>query len=154
MKKIVENISIIHNNIFVLTPLLISFYKNYKGQKNDLLLSYLILPIVLNPKCIEELKVVRSNSNLVRLVANKECMAGFAERFEFYKQIANQCLQYAIDCKYIIVTKELQIKVVNSEGLYTDPSLSNSITLASNLHNLFKSLDVINIYYAFGIKNL
>ena len=83
MKKIVENISIIHNNIFVLTPLLISFYKNYKGQKNDLLLSYLILPIVLNPKCIEELKVIRSNSNLVRLVANKECMAGFAERFEF-----------------------------------------------------------------------
>ena len=153
MKKIVENISIIHNNIFVLTPLLISFYKNYKGIKNDLLLSYLILPIVLNPKCIEELKVIRSNSNLARLVTNKECMAGFAERFEFYKQITNQCIQYAIDCKYITVTANLQIKVVNTDT-YTDPSLSNSITLASNLHNLFKSLDVINIYYAFGIKNL
>jgi hypothetical protein len=154
MKKIVEHISIIHNNIFVFTPLLISFYKNYKGQKNDLLLSYLILPIVLNPNCIEELKVIRSNSNLVRLVANKECMAGFAERFEFYKQITNQCLQYAIDCHYITIMENLQIKVVNYDTLYTDSFLSNSITLASNLHKLFKSLDVINIYCAFGIKNL
>jgi hypothetical protein len=154
MKKIVENISIIHNNIFVLTPLLISFYKNYKGQKNDLLLSYLILPVVLNSKCIEELKVIRNNSNLMRLVANKDCMVGFAERFEFYKQITNQCIQYAIDCNYITVTEDLQVKIINSDTLYTDPSLSNSTTLASNLHKLFKSLDVVNIYCAFGIKDL
>ena len=154
MKKIVENISIIHNNIFVLTPLLISFYKGYKGQKNDMLLSYLILPIVLNPKCVDTLQIIRKDSNLMRLISDKDCMAGFAERFEFYKQITNQCIQYAIDCDYITITKNLQIKIVNSDTLNTDPSLSDSIRLASNLHKLFKSLDIINIYYAFGIKDL
>jgi hypothetical protein len=154
MKKTVENISIIHNNIFVLTPLFISFYKNYKGRKNDLLLSYLILPIVLNSKCIETLKVIRNDSNLMRLVSNKDCMVGFAERFEFYKQITNQCLQYAIDCKYIKIMDNLQVKIVDDNMSFTDPSLSDSMNLASKLFKLFKSWNVINIYLAFGIKKL
>jgi hypothetical protein len=153
MKKITENISIIHNNIFVLTPLLVSFYKNYHGKKNDLLLSYLILPIVLNQKCIEKLQKIRTDSNLIRLVADKDCMAGFAERFEFYKHITNQCIQYAIDCGYIKIDN-LQVKVIKNEIQFTDSSLSDSMNLASNLFKLFKSLDVINIYLKFGIKKL
>jgi hypothetical protein len=154
MKKIIENISIIHNNIFVLTPLFVSFYKNYKGQRNDLLLSYLILPIVLHQKCIENLQNIRSNSNLVaRLVSNKDCMAGFSERFEFYKQTTNQCMQYAIDCGYITINN-LQVKVINDEIPFRDTTLADATNLASNLWKLFKSLDVVHIYYAFGIKQL
>ena len=154
MKKIIDNISIIHNNIFVLTPLFLSFYKNYQGRKNDLLLSYLILPIVLNQKCIETLQNIKSTSNLIKLVSDKDCMAGFSERFEFYKQITNQCIQYATDCGYIKILDNLQIEVINDEIQFTDPSLSAAMNLTSKLFKLFKSMDVVHIYYAFGIKKL
>jgi len=155
MKKIVDNISIIQNNIFVLTPLFVAFYKNYQGKKNDLLLSYLILPIVLNQKCIETLQNINAKSNLIKLVSNKDCMVGFSERFEFYKQITNQCIQYAIDCRYIKIIDNLQVKVINDEIQSIDlVALSASMNLASKLFKLFKSLDIVHIYYAFGIKNL
>ncbi|KAA6322407.1 hypothetical protein EZS27_028049 [termite gut metagenome] len=81
-------------------------------------------------------------------------MVGFAERFEFYKQITNQCLQYAIDCKYIKIMDNLQVKIVDDNMSFTDPSLSDSMNLASKLFKLFKSWNVINIYLAFGIKKL
>ena len=156
MKKIVDSISIIHNNIFVLTPLFVSFYKNYQeyGRKNDLLLSYLILPIVLNQKCIETLQNIKTTSNLLKLVSNKECMAGFSERFEFYKQITNQCIQYAIDCGHIKILDNLQVKIINSEIQSIDPNLAAAMNLTSKLFKLFKSMDIIHIYYAFGIKKV
>jgi hypothetical protein len=154
MEKIVDNILIIRNNIFVLTPLLVSFYKNYQGRKNDLLLSYLILPVVLNQKCIESLQNINVKSNLIKLVSNKECMAGFSDRFEFYEQITNQCIQYAIDCGYIRILENLQVQVINDEIQSIDPALAASMNLSSKLFKLFKSLDIVHIYYAFGIKSL
>jgi hypothetical protein len=153
MSKFVDNIFTIHNNIFSLTPIIISFYKNYRSREKDILLAYFILPIVLHPDIIDDIKNVTVKSNLTRLVTNKKFMAGFQDRFKQFQQITNDCLQYAIDCKYIEMDKKMSIKVINKDTLYTDNSLANSINLASKLPKMFK-LDVINTYYAFGITGL
>lgn len=153
MSRFTENINAIHNNVFYLTPLLLSFYKNLRRRKRNVLLAYLILPIVLNKDCLLELKEIRSNSRLSRITMNKKCMAGFSERFEFYKQITNNCLQYAIDCNYIKIEDDLSVTVINEDVLYADQSLSDSLRLASKLHYVFK-LDVLNTYLTFGIKKL
>jgi hypothetical protein len=48
LSKIVENLNILYNNPFILTPIIVKFYENYEGkQSRDMLLSYLILPLVL-----------------------------------------------------------------------------------------------------------
>ena len=52
MSRFVDSIFTLQNNVFALTPLLISFYKNLKGKEKDLLLAYFIFPIVLNRECI------------------------------------------------------------------------------------------------------
>lgn len=153
MSKFVDNIFTIHNNIFSLTPIIISFYKNYKSREKDILLAYFILPIALNPDVLDEIKNVTVKSNLTRLVTNKRFMAGFQDRFQQFQQITNDCLQYAIDCKYIEVDKKMSVKVTNKDILYTDSSLDSAINLASKLPKMF-TLDVINTYYAFGIKGL
>lgn len=48
MSKFIENISILQNNTFILTPLLVAFYKNLKPTDKNILLAYFVLPLVLN----------------------------------------------------------------------------------------------------------
>lgn len=153
MSKFIDNIAIIHNNPFSLTPILVSFYKNMKKQERNVLLVYFVFPIVFNQECLNDLIELRSNSRLSRIALNKKYMAGFSERFEYYKQITNNCLQYAADCKYLKIDDDLSIIVDLETSLYTDPSLADSLRLASQLHKIF-TLDVLNTYLAFGIKHL
>ena len=103
MSKFIENISTLQNNTFILTPLLVSFYKNLKPTDKNILLAYFVFPLVLNKEFIGNIKQINSSSNLSRITKNKDIMAGFEERFYFYKEQTNKCLQYAIDCRYIEV---------------------------------------------------
>ena len=80
-------------------------------------------------------------------------MAGFEERFYYYKEQTNKCLQYAIDCRYIEVDESLTVKVIYNDNKLTDTRLSKSLNLASQLYKIFTK-NVVNTYYAFGIKEL
>ena len=75
------------------------------------------------------------------------------ERFEFYKDITNRCMQYALDCEYITIDNKLTVHVITQEQLYTDPVLSDSLKLSSCLYKVFTQ-NIINTYYSFGIKKL
>jgi len=153
MIKFIDNIATIHNNAFSLTPLLVSFYANIQKKEKNILLAYFVFPIVFNQECLKDLIEFNSNSRLTRITMNKKFMAGFQENFEYYKQITNNCLQYAINCKYIEVEDDLSIRILNKDVCRADHSLSDSFRLASRLHKVF-TLDVLNIYLAFGIKHL
>lgn len=153
MSKFIENISTLQNNTFILTPLLVSFYKNLKPTDKNILLAYFVFPLVLNKEFIGNIKQINSSSNLSRITKNKDIMAGFEERFYFYKEQTNKCLQYAIDCKYIEIDKNLAVNVTNECKTLTDPCMNKSINLSSQLYKIFTK-NVINTYYAFGIKAL
>lgn len=153
MSRFVDNVFTLQNNVFALTPLLISFYKNLKCREKNLLLSYFVFPLVLNRECIEKIKRLKTNSQLRRITRDKDIMAGFEERFVFYKDITNKCLQYALDCKYIEIDNNLAVRVITNDSMYSDPFLSESLILSSKLYKVFNQ-DVINTYYSFGIKRL
>lgn len=153
MSRLVDNIFTLQNNVFALTPLLISFYKNLQSREKDMLLAYFVFPLVLNQECIENIKQLNHHSQLSRITRDKEIMAGFEERFEFYKDITNRCLQYALDCGYIEIDKNLTVHVISNEQMFTDPILTNSLKLSSILYRVF-TRNVINTYYSFGIKKL
>jgi len=153
MSKFIENISTLQNNTFILTPLLVSFYKNLKPTDKNILLAYFVFPLVLNKEFMGKIKQINTSSNLSRITNDKDIMAGFEERFYFYKEQTNKCLQYAIDCKYIEVDKNLAITVINDCKIFTDSRLEKNINLSSQLYKIFTK-NVINTYYAFGIKVL
>lgn len=153
MSRFIENISTLQNNTFILTPLLVSFYKNLKPTDKNILLAYFILPLVLNNEFLEKIQKITTASNLSRITKDKDIMAGFEERFYFYKEQTNKCLQYAIDCKYIEVNKNLAVTVINDVNMLTDSRLEKSLNLSSQLYKIFTK-NVINTYYAFGIKAL
>lgn len=153
MSKFIENISTLQNNTFILTPLIVSFYKNLKPTDKNILLAYFVFPLVLNKEFMGKIKQINTSSNLSRITNDKDIMAGFEERFYFYKEQTNKCLQYAIDCKYIEVDKNLAITVINDCKIFTDSRLEKNINLSSQLYKIFTK-NVINTYYAFGIKVL
>jgi hypothetical protein len=153
MGKFIENISTLQNNTFILTPLLVSFYKNLKPTDKNILLAYFVLPLVLNNEFLEKIQKITTASNLSRITRDKDIMAGFEERFYFYKEQTNMCLQYAIDCRYIEVDKNLIVTVINDNNRPADTRLDKSLRLSSQLSNIFTK-NVINTYYAFGIKAL
>lgn len=153
MSRLVENILTLQNNVFALTPLLISFYRNLQCREKNLLLAYFVFPLVLNQECIERIQKLTRKSQLSRITRDKDIMAGFEERFEFYKDITNRCLQYALDCGYIEIDKNLTVHVISNPQEKTDTILKESLTLSSILYRVF-TRNVINTYYSFGIKKL
>ncbi len=153
MSKFIENISTLQNNTFILTPLLVSFYKNLKPTDKNILLAYFVFPLVLNNEFVNKFQRITTASNLSRITKNKDVMAGFEDRFYYYKEQTNKCLQYAIDCRYIEVDENLTVTVINADNRSLDIRLDKSLRLASQLSNIFTK-NVTNTYYAFGIKAL
>lgn len=153
MSKLIENISTLQSNIFILTPILVSFYRNLQPKDKNILLAYFVFPLVLNSVFLEKITTVSRASRLSRITNDKEIMAGFEERFEYFKNITNHCLQYALECGYIKINDDLSVTVLVDNNLQIDCRLSKSINLASQLHKIF-TRNVINTYYAFGIYKL
>ena len=153
MSKLIENISTLQRNIFILTPILVSFYRNLQPKDKNILLAYFVFPLVLNSDFLEKITTVSRASRLSRITNDKEIMAGFEERFEYFKDITNHCLQYALGCGYIKINDDLSVTVLVDNNLQIDCRLSKSINLASQLHKIF-TRNVINTYYAFGIYKL
>lgn len=153
MSKFIENISTLQSNIFILTPILVSFYRNLQPKDKNILLAYFVFPLVLNSDFLEKITTVSRASRLSRITNDKEIMAGFEERFEYFKDITNHCLQYALECGYIKINDDLSVTVLVDNNLQIDCRLSKSINLASQLHKIF-TRNVINTYYAFGIYKL
>ena len=153
MSKLIENISTLQSNIFILTPILVSFYRNLQPKDKNILLAYFVFPLVLNSDFLDTITTVSRASRLSRITNDKEIMAGFEERFEYFKDITNHCLQYALECGYMKINDDLSVTVLVDNNLQIDCRLSKSINLASQLHKIF-TRNVINTYYAFGIYRL
>lgn len=153
MSKLIENLSTLQSNVFILTPILISFYKNLQPKDKNILLAYFVFPLVLSTDFLKNITTISRASRLSRITNDKEIMAGFEERFEYFKDITNRCLQYALECGYIKINADLSVSVLTDNNLQIDCNLAKSITLASQLHKLF-TRNVINTYYAFGINRL
>ena len=163
MSRYIDSIYKVNNNTFLFTPLIVEFYKRLKVTNKNVLLSYLVLPLVLNKKSKEALISSSTRSSIFSFASNKqknkdgiknvENIFGLPDRIEEYKEQTNRCLQYAIDNGWISLNEDLSVNVVNS-SLNNSSELKDSHKAASNLHKILKDLDVVTIYRLLGIKKL
>ena len=153
MSNLVDNVYKIHNNPFVLTPLIIEFFKHSKQEPKDILLAYLVLPLVLYEKSQHSLVFARSTSSTHTFTRKKENLFGLPERVERYKGITNQCLQYALDNKIIKINEDLSVEVIE-KNIVSIKSLKRALKASENLHKIFRDLDVVAIYRLLGVKGI
>jgi len=163
MNKYIDSIYRVNNNTFALTPLIVEFYKKLEQTNKNVLLSYLVLPLVLNKKSKEALLTVNTRSSIYSFVSNKqknkddiknvENIFGLPSRINEYKELTNSCLQYAIDSNWISINTNLSVNVIVTSKV-SSADLKESQKAASNLHKIFKDLDIVTIYRLLGIKKL
>lgn len=153
MNNVIEHTYTLYNNPFVLTQIILSFYKGYRGTENDILLSYLVLPLTLHQSSCDNIANSKVTSRIIKLTDNKDSMAGLSERIKEFKNITNLCLQHAVDNKLIEIDENMQVKVIGNLHA-TNPELQPSIKAANKLKNIFGSWDVVSIYKFIGIKQL
>lgn len=154
MIKRIEYLYTLYNNIFAYTPLLHSFYEEYIGQDKDVLLSYLILPLVLNETSRNKLVKLTARSSLFTFCKYEECIIGLPERIKQYKAVTNDCIQYGVDRGLFTVSDSLHIevsKLENSENFIVD---NDKIKAAKKIAMILKSFDIPTIYRNLGVAEL
>lgn len=158
MSKYVDSIYKINNNIFVLAPLFVVFYKNLKPTPKNLLLSYLVLPLILYKTSQQKIKSSNSRSSIFSFLNSKEKtkrenVYGLPKRVQEYKEISNQCILYAINNGWLKLNEDLSITVLK-EQKNNIHNLDDAFKASSKLCNVFQELDVIAIYRQLGVKGL
>jgi hypothetical protein len=158
MSKYVDSIYKINNNIFVLTPLFVVFYENLKPTPKNLLLSYLVLPLILYKTSQEKIKKSIKTSSVFTFLNSKEKtkrenVYGLPKRVQEYKEITNQCILYAIDNGWLELNDDLSVTVLKNQKNSIE-NLDDAFKASSKLFNIFKELDSVAIYRQLGVKEL
>ena len=158
MSKYVDSVYKINNNIFALTPIFVAFYHNLNPNSKNLLLSYLVLPLVLYKTSQEKIKNANIRSSIFSFLDSKDKkkranVYGLPKRVQDYKEITNQCILYAIKNKWLKLNDDLSVNVLK-EQKNSISSLDDAFKASSKLCNIFQDLDVDSIYQKLGVKEL
>ena len=153
MSKFADSIYQVHNNPFVLAPLFVEFFRYIQTTPKNILLAYLVLPLVLHEDSKQSLVRARNTSSIHTFSEKKENLFGLPDRVRLYKDLTNQCLQYAIDNQIIKINENLIVKVLTTKNKIVE-NLNESLKASSNLHKVFRDLDAVAIYRLLGVKEL
>jgi hemoglobin-like flavoprotein len=156
MSKTVDNYYILYNNPFLLSEILIEFYRNYQNsQDRDVLLSYLVLPITLYEKSNESLQHANSKRTIRTFAKEIDRLYGLEQRLSEFKKLTDHCLQLLIDQKMIAIEEHLQVKVTElGRDIKKNQAIASYTNAAINLAKMFNGVELVSIYRQLGIKQI
>ncbi|MWP49655.1 MULTISPECIES: three component ABC system middle component [unclassified Gilliamella] len=137
----------------ILAPVVGAFYKALPNSPKNILLSYLVLPLVLYPPSQKFLSKARSTSNLRTFCNYQDNILGLYQRVNELKTTTNQIVNDLISKQYLKLCDDLSIEYCKDDSM---PSkLEVEIKSAQNLASIiFKSHDIPSIYRQLGIVKL
>ena len=150
--KTIDNLYGLFNNPFILTPLVVEFYKNLTPQPKDILLAYLILPFVLYHESRDDLQRADVRRTLIIFKRENNRIYGLQDRLIEYKSLTNLCIQNAIDTGLIEINENLSVVVKKENSC--DPSLQLSFNASTNLAKMLSKHEIVTIYRLTGIKRI
>jgi hypothetical protein len=155
MSRAVDSLYTLYNNPFILAGVLVEFYKHYSGhQKNDVLLSYLVLPVTLYEHSKIGLQQANKQRSIRSFVKSKDRMFGLTERIKEYKDMTNKTLQFAIDQRYLQIDDVLSVIVLVENEPPPNPGSKTHLVASANLAKMVDGVDVVSVFRQFGIKEL
>jgi len=155
MEQAYNDILIIRNNVFTLTPILSSFYSECSQQENNLFLAFVVLPLLFNEEWVEKKQIIRVDSKLAAWVMdNKFKLEGLPSRIDYFRDITIKCLQYAVDMKWLSIQNTTVLFNTDKQEWVRSKFYKEQIANAKNLNKLFKDMDVVEILTILGIKDI
>ncbi|SRR6266702_1199208 len=157
MNNAIDCYATLYFNPFVLAPIVRAFYEKAHAQPKNILLSYLVLPMVLTESTQESSKTFLINSNsassLRTFCKDASRLHGLPERVQEFRSLCQQCIQYLLDVEEIFINEDLSV-LVKSSRLNSSICPDGTIKAAQKLGDLFAEMDVVSIYRMLGVKKL
>jgi hypothetical protein len=148
----IDHLFTLQRTPFALAPVIHQFYEFSDAKERDVLLSYLVLPMVLYPPMRTFLMGARATSSLRTMCKEQSRLVGLAARAQDFKSLTNAAL--------LILTAERGIKVadnlsVRSIGEVRTANANRELLEAGQkLATVFADVDVVSIYRTLGLKSL
>lgn len=149
MSNIVSEVIKIKYNFFTLAPAMLSFYESCQVKQNNVLLMYLLFPIILNSDWIGERPRIRKDSRLEKWVKNNRIhVEGLPERITTFEHLTETTMQYCIDMGYAYIDENnvIVVKKPSQNRLF--------VATAEKLAKLMGESSPAKIYATLGIREL
>jgi len=147
-----EHLYTLHRTPFTLAPVIHGFYQDWESVEKDLLLSYLILPIVTYKPMHGFLKGARTDSSIRTMSSVTSRLVGLEIRVEEFKPITNAALLILASEERLEVTQELSIKTLKKPNIGN--SDKNLFRYGQKLSMVLAGENVVSIYRMLGLKSL
>ncbi|MCL6357970.1 hypothetical protein EXT68_21330 [Pectobacterium parmentieri] len=147
-----DHIYTLRRTPFALAPVIHSFYDHWDPTEKDILLSYLVLPLVTYKPLHKFLHNAGKTSSLRTLMQEPSRVLGLEGRVEEYKSITNACL--------LILTSEKSFKInedmsVETQGKIREENADAQILkYARKLAVVLTGENVVSVYRTLGLKSL
>lgn len=150
--QVSDHLYTLHRTPFALAPVIQSFYQHWEPVEKDVLLSYLILPLVTYKPMHAFLHRARRDSSLRTMASDAERLIGLALRVEEFKPITNASLLILAAEKSLEITPELSVLSVRKpQSVNSDKSL---LRYSEKLAMVLSGENVVSIYRMLGLKSL
>ncbi|MBN1081366.1 hypothetical protein JNO13_12250 [Pseudomonas sp. 1079] len=147
-----DHLYTLHRTPFALAPVIQNFYQHWEPIEKDVLLSYLILPLVTYKPMHAFLHRARKDSSVRTMAADMERLIGLALRVEEFKPITNAALLILAAEKSLEVTSELFVRTLQKpRSANADKAL---LKYGQKLAMVLSGETVVSIYRMLGLKSL
>lgn len=147
-----DHLYTLHRTPFALAPVIQSFYQHWEPVEKDVLLSYLILPLVTYKPMHAFLHRARRDSSVRTMAADVERLIGLALRVEEFKPITNAALLILAAEKSLEITPDLSVRSLQKpRSANADKAL---LKYGQKLAMVLSGENVVSIYRMLGLKSL
>lgn len=150
--QVSDHLYTLHRTPFALAPVIQSFYQHWEPVEKDILLSYLILPLVTYKPMHAFLNRARRDSSVRTMASDASRLIGLAMRVEEFKPITNAALLILTAEKSLEITPELSVRSIQKpRSVNSDKSL---MKYSQKLAMVLSGENVVSIYRMLGLKSL
>ena len=137
----------------LLAPVIESFFQELRPSEKNILLGYLVLPIVLYPPSRDFLKNAKSTSSIRTLCSERSRLAGLPQRVDELRSTSSLAMQNSIDCGRLILNSDLTLEF-GEHLINPNSGMQVEAKAAKRLASIFEPYDVPTVYRLLGVTNL
>lgn len=150
--QVSDHLYTLHRTPFAMAPVIQSFYQHWEPIERDILLSYLILPLVTFKPMHAFLHRARGDSSIRTMASDANRLIGLAMRVEEFKPITNAALLILTAENRLEITPDLSVQATQKpQSKNADKSL---IRYSEKLAMVLAGENVVSIYRMLGLKSL
>lgn len=151
-KNAADHIYTLRRTPFALAPVIHSFYDHWDPAEKDILLSYLVLPLITYKPLHSFLHNAKRNSSLRTLMQDPSRVLGLELRLQEFKPITHAALLILRSEKSISINEDMSIA---PKGKIREANADAQLMkYARKLAVVFTGETVISIYRSLGLKSL